>query len=79
MKGCAANLNIAVFKEDNFDEIKEFINKKKLKAYKALNPDLFADIVNKYSDKNNITAKEALNDRKHLNAVTLLIEREVGR
>jgi len=27
----------------------------------------------------NITAKESLNDRKHLNAVTLLIEREVGR
>lgn len=79
LKGCAANLNIAVFKEDNFDEIKEFINKKKLKAYKALNPDLFADVVNKYSDKNNITVKEALNDRKHLNAVTLLIEREVGR
>lgn len=78
LKGCAANLNIAVFKDDNFDNIKEFINKKKLKAYKAQDSKRFSNIVTKFAEVNNISPKEALNDRKFLNMLVLDIERESG-
>ena len=78
LKGCAANLNIAVFKDDNFDNIKEFINKKKLKAYKAQDGKRFSEIVTKFAERNNISPKDALNDRKFLNMLVLDIERESG-